>query len=75
MFFLIGAVMVLVQGGYVRRIKPGREIATALQVNWMDFSNNLLTVVVNNFWLTQIRENFEDFILRSCENYGKNLEI
>jgi MFS family permease len=31
MFFLIGAVMVLVQGGYVRRIKPGAQIKTALQ--------------------------------------------
>ena len=32
MFFVIGIVMILVQGGYVRRIKPGKEVKVATMV-------------------------------------------
>jgi hypothetical protein len=33
MFFFIGTVMALVQGGYVRRIKQGVELSRALSVS------------------------------------------
>ena len=48
MFFVIGITMALMQGGYVRRVKPERTKATAVAGLWLIIPAFFLVGIAND---------------------------
>lgn len=70
MFFFIGLTMILVQGGYVRRLKSGKEKGTALMVRYVLRAHTKIAWAVRQ--RSTISSSQWEIILYSCLIYYRN---